>query len=692
MSTALLEVRDLHVRIGSGPVAVAALSGVDLRVERGEVVGLVGESGGGKSMLARAVIGLLPDSSHASGYIGLEGIDVLTMSPVRLREHRGRGAALCFQNPRSALSPVRTVGRQVTDRLEAHQQLTGNDARAAALALFDQVGIRNPRRRFDSYPHELSGGMCQRVMIALAVGCAPALLLADEPTTGLDVTLTREILGLFRRAADEQGRGVLLISHDLASVSTVCDRVVVLYAGTVVETGATAELLHEPAHPYTRALVRSVPELDGVPVRATAGTMPLLHEAPQSCPFAPRCDRAEDDCRSRRPALAEHGAGAVACFHPTSGPAIEAAAFVAIGTKGTAPVAVEAHPAVGTPELESDPAALRVDGVGVVFPGRFGSSSLRALHDVSFTVAPGESVGIVGESGCGKSTLARVVTGLQATHAGSVAVEGRDLAGLSRAERRQLHRRVQMVFQDPQGALSPRRSVLDAVSEPLRMLGLSKPEMRVRAEEAIRQTGLDSSVLGRRPSQLSGGQAQRVGIARALVVDPQLVVLDEPTSALDVTVQAQVLELIKGLAAERTRSFVFISHDLATVRGFCDRVVVLYLGRVVEEGSVEQIFANPLHPYTRALLASAPRLRSGPAVSSVPLVRDIEQTDAPVGCPLTPRCPYAVAACHEPQQLREYAPGQLAACHRIPEIARGAARPAASGAPVAPQPARGASS
>jgi peptide/nickel transport system ATP-binding protein len=691
MSAPLLDVRELSVRIGSGPSAVAALSGVDLRVERGEVVGLVGESGGGKSMLARSVIGLLPDGSHTSGRVELDGADVLTMSPAQLRRHRGRGAALCFQNPRSALSPVRTVGRQLTDRLEAHQRLTGKDARAAALALFDQVGIRNPRRRFDSYPHELSGGMCQRVMIALALGCAPALLLADEPTTGLDVTLTKEILGLFRRAADEEGRGVLLISHDLASVGTVCDRVVVLYAGTVVETGATAELLRAPAHPYTRALVRSVPELDGVPVRATAGTMPLLHEPPRSCPFAPRCDRAEDDCRSRRPPLAEYEAGAVACFHPASGPAVKAIVPAAVLLKDG--VAAQPAAAIATLGLESDAPALRVDGVGVAFAGRFGSSSLRALHDVSFTVARGESVGVVGESGCGKSTLARVITGLQASSAGSVAIEGRDVAGLSRAERRQLHRRVQMVFQDPQGALSPRRSVLDAVSEPLRMLGLSKSEMRVRAEEAIQQTGLDSSVLGRRPSQLSGGQAQRVGIARALVVDPQLVVLDEPTSALDVTVQAQVLELIKGLAAERTRSFVFISHDLATVRGFCDRVVVLYLGRVVEEGPVEQVFANPLHPYTRALLASAPRLRSAPAVSSIPLVRDIEQAEAPVGCPLTPRCPYSVAACHQPQDLHEYAPGQRAACQRIPEIVSGVAHPStAPGNPITAQPARGATS
>lgn len=665
----LLQISDLSVSIGTGERAVAALSGVDLQVERGEVVGLVGESGGGKSMLARSVIGLLPENSEPTGQVLLDGTDVLTMRPAELAAHRGRGAAMCFQNPRSALSPVRTVGRQLCDRLEIHQQLRGEASREAALHLLGQVGIRNPRRRFDSYPHEMSGGMCQRVMIALALACAPQLLLADEPTTGLDVTLTREILSLFRASADEQRRGVLLISHDLASVATVCDRVVVLYAGMVVETGPTEQLLREPAHPYTRALLRSVPDIDGVPVHATPGTMPLLHESPSSCPFAPRCEAADETCTSTRPELGSHGAGRqVACFHPVSGP------IVGPGAGGDGADALRFEPAT----VETEPVALQVSGVDVVFRGRFGGGALRALQDVTLTVGHGQSVGIVGESGCGKSTLARVITGLQPIRSGSVKVEGIELSSLSRSARRQLHRRVQMVFQDPQGALSPRRDVLDAVTEPLRVLGLSKDELRVRAEEAVVQTGLPASILDRRPSQLSGGQAQRVGIARALVVDPELVVLDEPTSALDVTVQAQMLELIKGLAAERTRSFVFISHDLATVRGFCDRVIVLYLGRVVEEGPVEQVFANPLHPYTQALLASAPRLRGDPGARTF-LARDIEQAEAAEGCPLLPRCPYAVPACHEPQRLIEYAPGQTAACHRVPEIHQDTNQPGAPG-------------
>lgn len=652
----LLQITDLSVRVGDGARAVAALSSVNLHVERGEVLGLVGESGGGKTMLARSIIRWLPEGAHVQGTVRLDGADVLAMAPRELRGHRGRGAAMCFQNPRSALSPVRTVGRQLTDRLEAHQQLSGDAARQAALHLLEQVGIRNPRRRFDSYPHEMSGGMCQRVMMALALACAPRLLLADEPTTGLDATLIREILGLFRKAADD-GLGVLLISHDLASVGAVCDRVAVLYAGTIVEAGPAGRLLREPAHPYTRALVRAVPDLDGVPVRATRGAMPLLREPPASCPFAPRCESADDACRAARPELATRDHGwQVACFHPHAGHAMEA---------GTA--AFPAH-ATGQATAEPEPAGLQVRAIDVVYRSRFGGHRYRGLHDVSLSIAPGESVGVVGESGCGKTTLARVITGLQPVENGSVRLEGTELSVMSRAARRQLYRRIQMVFQDPHGALSPRRSVLDAVTEPLRTLRLSKHEMRIRAEEAIAQTGLDISILDRRPSQLSGGQAQRVGIARALIVDPELVVLDEPTSALDVTVQAQMLDLIRGLAAQRARSFVFISHDLATVRGFCDRVIVLYMGRIVEEGPTEQVFAKPLHPYTRALLASAPRLRGDARGRPTALSRDIEQAEATDGCPLMARCPFTVPSCQQPQQLRVYAPGQRAACHRVPEI------------------------
>ena len=678
MTGDLLQIRDLSVQIGDEESGVSALSAINLHVGSGEVVGLVGESGGGKSMIARSIIGMLPEGARATGSVLLSGADVLTMSDEALVAHRGSGAAMCFQNPRSALSPVRTVGRQLIDRLEVHQGLSGKAARAAAVHLLGEVGIRNPDKRLRSYPHEMSGGMCQRVMIALALACSPKLLLADEPTTGLDVTLTREILGLFKRAATESDAGVLLISHDLASVSTVCDRVVGLYAGMVVEEGPTARLLREPAHPYTKALVASVPDLDGRPVLATRGTMPLLHMPPTSCPFADRCDRADEVCRASRPELRQLSvAGRVACFHPieantaASAPAPsnlsdgEQAAHVSSPSDAPASSGLDVP---GQPERPATTPALAVENISVSFRSQFGRGTMRALREVSLTVEHGESVGIVGESGSGKSTLARVITGLQPTDSGTVKVNGLGLGEMSRQGRRELSKNVQMVFQDPQGALSPRRTVLDAVGEPLRALGLARAERDKRAAATVARTGLNEAVLNRRPSQLSGGQAQRVGIARALVADPDLVVLDEPTSALDVTVQAQVLDLIRGLAEERTRSFLFISHDLATVRGFCDRVIVLYLGTVVEEGPVEQVFAEPLHPYTRTLLTSVPRLRPGTSLPPVRLSRDIDQAEVASGCPLRTRCPFADEECAKPQELVLLAPGRRVACHRAREI------------------------
>ena len=619
----LLSVEDLSVVIGG---RVAALSDVSLTVDAGEVVGLVGESGGGKSMVGRAIVGLLPPGSVATGRVDFDGADVLAMSPVELSRHRGHGAALCFQNPRGALSPTRTAGRQLVDRLTTHQKMAPERARESALELFEAVGIRSPRRRLGAYPHELSGGMAQRVMISLATGCAPRLLIADEPTTGLDVTLTAEILRQFRHAADTDGRGVLLVSHDLAAIAGVCDRIVVLYAGTVVESGPAARVLTAPAHPYTRALLSAVPDIDGRPVVVTPGAMPLLPEAPRSCPFAARCAHADDTCRTERPTPAPLGAAwDAACFHPR----LDAPA----GVPAPAPPAGPAPRAVGEPVLV-------VDDAHVVYDSRFGRGGQHALRGVSLTVNAGERVGVVGESGCGKSTLARLVVGLAKASGGSVTAK-----------------RSALVFQDPVGSLSPRRTVEDAIGEPLRALGVPARERAERAAAALDRMELDRSILRRRPHELSGGQAQRVGIARALVAEPDLIVFDEPTSALDVTVQAQILAVIADVAADRSHGTVFISHDLATVRGFADRVVVLYLGRIVEEGPVAEVFDRPRHPYTRALLGAG-----------VTLTRDLEEADAATGCALAARCPFATDRCRaDDQELTPYGESR-AACWRVPEI------------------------
>lgn len=672
----LLRIEDLSVTIHGRGGQVAALSNVHLHVSPGEVVGLVGESGGGKSMIARSIVGLLPEGAHATGHVwfdapdggdrrsgGRDGmVDVLRLDPRGLQAHRGGGAALCFQNPRGALSPTRSVGRQMTDRLLTHQVLSGQQARETAHDLFAQVGIRNPSDRLRAYPHELSGGMAQRVMISLATACAPGLLVADEPTTGLDVTLARDILAQFRQAADRDGRGVLLISHDLASVAQVCDRVVVLYAGTVVESGPTRQVLRDPAHPYTRALLASVPGVDGRPVSATAGRMPSLSEPPGECPFAPRCAHATDECREQRPLLSSHGAGwQLACFHPQSGPVQPPPSPVAV----TEPDGYDGEPAAA-PVLE-------IADARVVYKSRFGSGGHQALRGVSLQVRAGETVGVVGESGCGKSTLAKLIVGLVEPASGTVTLDGIDVASAPRGERRRLRTRAQMVYQDPIGSLSPRRTVADAVGEPLRALGVPAREREERVAATVQRMGLDESVLGRYPHQLSGGQAQRVGIARALIGEARVIVFDEPTSALDVTVQAQILEVIRevtspAVSRAESRGAVFISHDLATVRGFCDRVVVLYLGQVVEEGPVDEVFTNPRHPYTRALLASAPSLTEGFAGTPVHLLKDIDEADVHAGCPLAPRCPFVAERCRtEPQELRPYGANR-AACWQVPRL------------------------
>ncbi|MEU3163121.1 ABC transporter ATP-binding protein [Streptosporangium sp. NPDC006930] len=708
----LLSIEDLSVVIHRPGRRVAALSGVNLSVEPGEVVGLVGESGGGKSMVARSIVGLLPGGSRTTGRVLFEGTDVLTMGAAELESFRGHGAAICFQNPRGALSPTRTVGRQLVDRLVTHQALAPAPAREVAAKLFESVGIRSPRRRLDAYPHELSGGMAQRVMISLATGCAPGLLIADEPTTGLDVTLTREILNRFRLAANAERRGVLLISHDLASIAEVCDRVVVLYAGTVVESGPGPQVLDEPAHPYTRALLRSVPDIDGRAVIATPGAMPLLSEAPSSCPFVPRCAHATELCVAERPhARTLSSDWSAACFHPRSGPLTEPltepltgpltgpldapspslteppARTAAVSTgEGTRPAqgtssGAGTRPGKGTRSGEkTDPGegtrpgggtggeVLRVEDAHVVYGSRFGGGGHHALRGVSLSVAAGETLGVVGESGCGKSTLARLMLGLVAPSTGRVEVAGRVLSKVRGRELRRLRTRAQLVFQDPVGSLSPRRTVQDAIGEPLRAAGVPAAERVSRVAGVLERMELDPSILGRRPHELSGGQAQRVGIARALVGDPDLIVFDEPTSALDVTVQAQILKVIAEVSGDRSRGSVFISHDLATVRGFCDRVVVLYLGRIVEEGPVEEVFGNPLHPYTRALLSSAPSLGAGYGGPRVELTKDLEEADAAAGCALAPRCPFATGECRrQEQELRPYG-ASLVACHRAAEI------------------------
>jgi peptide/nickel transport system ATP-binding protein len=665
----LLEVRDLSVLLRAGDRRVAAVSDASLVVRRGEVVGLVGESGAGKTMVARAVTALLPAGAETQGQVLLDGRDVLVMNGEELRRHRGAGAALCFQSPRRALSPVRRVGAQIDDRLAAHAPEGARQA--TALSLLEAVGIRDPERRLAAYPHELSGGMAQRVMIALALACHPQLLVADEPTTGLDVTLTRSILALLRAAADREGRGVLVISHDVAAIAEVCDRIAVMYGGLLVEEGPAAQVLAAPAHPYTRALIDAVPDISGAPTRAVPGTMPQLGAPPASCPFVPRCPRAEPACSAARPPEVQvaEGRRALCLFAGEEAPASAAASGAASAMPPVPAAAAVSAAAAAVAAAPADP-LLRITDLEVVYGSRFGKGGHRALRGVSIEVARGETLGVVGESGCGKSTLARAALGLVRPKAGSIAFDGQDIGRLGSGELRRLRTRMQMVFQDPVDTLDPRRTVEQTLTDSLRAAGVPAAEREARIAGILERVGLDPVLRGRRRAELSGGQAQRVGIARALVLDPDLVVFDEPTSALDVTIQAQILELIESLMQERSRAYVYVSHDLATVRATSDRVAVLYLGTVVESGPTERLFTRPLHPYTRALLSSVPSLHgTAAATEPVELRRDLDDAPVAAGCVLAARCPFATDRClTEAQALTPYEPGHLAACWRIPEI------------------------
>jgi peptide/nickel transport system ATP-binding protein len=547
-----LEIKDLAIDFGAARPAVESVS---LTVEPGEIVALVGESGSGKSMTARAVLGLLPAQSRVSGQILFDGRDLLALSDTELNTVRGSRIAMVFQEPQSSLNPVRTIAWQLTQVLRAHGRISRRDARARALELLTQVEIPDPQVRLDQYPHQLSGGQKQRVVLAIALANNPEILLADEPTTALDVTVQREILGLLRRLRDTTGMSIVMITHNMGVVGELADRVVVLRAGNVLETGKMAEVFARPAHPYTRQLLDSVMELPG-----------SEHEAP-----------------------------------------VPAARLI----PAALPVPAARHAAGVVPALE-------YRGVEVHFQ-RGREARFPAVNGVDLIVRPGEVVGLVGESGSGKTTLGRLAVGLAPLSAGSVHLDGVDLGAASRDQARGLRSGLAIVHQDPAASLDPRLSVGQSIREPLDIAGTStRSERDARVRELLEAVHLPTSYAERRPHELSGGQRQRIALARALVNRPSLVVADEPTSALDVSVQATVLELFRELQTELSFACLFISHDLAVVHRVADRVVVLRRGEIVESGDADRVLTAPEHEYTRALVGAVPRVQHLRAGHPVP--------------------------------------------------------------------------
>jgi peptide/nickel transport system ATP-binding protein len=580
---------------------------------------------------------------------------------------------MIFQDPMSALNPVMTVGSQVAEAARAHGHMSRAQARARGLELLDLVNIPEPKRRFDAYPHQFSGGMRQRAMIALALAGEPQLLIADEPTTALDVTVQAQVLHELRELQELRHLALILITHNMAIVANACDRVLVMYGGRIVEQGEVAQILGTPVHPYTTSLLLSVPSLTASRserLLAIDGSPYDLHDAPAGCSFEHRCPLAIDECRRLVPPLEEFGSGReVACFR-----ADESGSFGSRRRQDPVAVSVIA-------DQQSEPVPLlalrhlrksfRVTATG---RGSLSGGTLNAVDGVTLDIGVRETLGLVGESGCGKSTLARTVVKILEPTSGSLIFDGQDITNVKGAMLRSFRRRVQMVFQDPYGSLNPRMGVGDAIAEPLiYRQHKSARDARDRAAELLSLVGLPAAAAGSLPYQLSGGQRQRVGIARALAVEPSMLVCDEPVSALDVSMQAQIINLFRDLQTKLGLSYLFISHDLAVVRHLADRVAVMYLGQVVELGPSESICAEPLHPYTLSVLASVPDPNPRRAERRAPppaIGEPASPLNPPAGCRFHPRCPIGPRVfadreicAEQAPALTEIEPGRYSACH-----------------------------
>jgi peptide/nickel transport system ATP-binding protein len=759
----VLDIQSLSTRIKLTSSVVQAVGHVDMHIDAGETLGVVGESGCGKSMTGLSIMGLLPPGgSIVEGSIKLEDRELVGLKQEELRQVRGNDIAMIFQDPLTSLDPTKTIGYQVAEPVRLHKNASRQEAMDRAVQVLTLVGLPRPRERLNDYPHQLSGGLRQRVMIAMALACEPKLLIADEPTTALDVTIQAQILSLLRDLKERLGMAMLLITHDMGVIAGNADRVNVMYAGRVVETAEVGELFTEMRHPYTQALLASIPRLSqdaNKALHAIPGLPPDLSHPPQGCRFAARCSRASDKCRAEEPPLAgktlEHR---FSCWHPVDGPLVltaigaggpdaESMGLVAPDTEsvaeatappdkaGYSPALVADAPLPDAPPVadetaETDKAAeegaeapserpaepseqpilvaaglevtadgrlevterkleaAQADGDGVdgippllqirnlvkEYPITSGAilqrkvASVKAVSNVSFSVPAGTTFGLVGESGCGKTTIGKVIVALEKPSSGAVTLGDLNVSSLRGAELRRKRRDLQLMFQDPHSSLDPRMRVGAIIGEPLAIQRLgSKRAQRDRVFELLSEVGLPRNAVERYPHEFSGGQRQRIGLARALTLNPRLIVADEPVSALDVSIRAQVLNLMKRLQASHGLTYVVISHDLAVVKYMAERIGVMYLGKLVELGSGQDIYERAAHPYTAGLIATIPvpepgqeRAKRGAAIrGELP-----SPVNPPSGCRFRTRCQFAQELCaaKEPK-LRSFGPGHVAACH-----------------------------
>ena len=676
---AMLEVKHLGVHFETPDGRLDAVRDLSFSLSKGQTFGIVGESGSGKSQSMLAILGLLAAGGHATGEAYFEGRDLLRLAPRELNRIRGNRIAMIFQDPMTSLNPYLTIERQMTEVLEVQKNATPRAAHARAQTMLEAVQIADPVRCLKGYPHQFSGGMRQRIMIAMALLCEPDLLIADEPTTALDVTVQAQIVGLLRQLQHDFGTGILMITHDLGLVAGLCDEVMVMYGGRIMEQGSAQALFDGPSHPYTLALLNAAPRLHGEQevLIAIPGAPPNLAQMPPGCPFAPRCPLADARCNLAAELTGESHLRA--CHRPAVEVSIQ-------GIQAAQPTQLIQPLLTGTSAgitaLENN-ALLRVSDLQVGFPVRGGDwpwspgVTLRAVRGVSFDLQAGETLGVVGESGCGKSTLARALLNLVPFRAESLRWFDQEMAPMSgvganagfsagtgaNTERwLQVRRQVQMVFQDPLASLDPRMNILQILSEPLRTHepGLTAGDRLDRVCALIERVGLDRHQLDRYPHEFSGGQCQRIGIARALILRPRVIICDEPVSALDVSIQAQIINLLRDLQQEFGLALIFIAHDLTVIRHVSQRVLVMYLGQVVETGARAALFDNPRHPYTRALLESVPvpdpRIERHRA--STALVGELPSPlDPPTGCAFRTRCPIAQDRCAQSSPVLAFKAG-----------------------------------
>jgi len=658
--TSLLSVQNLSVQFRVQKNFVTAVNSFSLELEPGECVGLVGESGCGKTTTGLSIMRLLPSNGHiSSGKVLLNDVDLASLSEDEMCRHRGKSIALIPQDPMSSLNPTMKIGRQIGEGLRIHDGASDAQARQRALEVLEMVEMPRPAERLDQYPFELSGGLRQRVIIAMGLVNSPSLLIADEPTTALDVTIQAQILDILDNLRSELKMAMLLITHDMGVIAGRSDRVVVMYAGQKAEEATTPRLFSGMRHPYTQALLASMPSMENTSkhrLASIAGMPPNLSNEIVGCRFAPRCSHATDQCRQNEPPLSgvDH---VFACFNPVDGPA---------------PVVVRSSVDATAQPVKTRPEILRAKGIVKEFPIKRGVirhkvGAVHAVSDVTFSLYQGETFGLVGESGCGKTTIGRMLVGLEALTAGEVYFDDQLVSAQGYKPSRSSRRDRQMMFQDPYSSLDPRMKVEGILGEPLAIQGIgSRKEQNQRVAELLSSVGLDPQVADRYPHEFSGGQRQRIGLARALALNPRLIVADEPVSALDVSVQAQILNLMKDLQAQYGMTYVMVSHDLAVVYYMADTIAVMYLGKIVEIGDAESVFRSPAHPYTQGLLDSVPtpdptvaRQARASVVGELP-----SAVNPPSGCRFRTRCQFAQEICaNEEPAFQDFSGTQRAACH-----------------------------